>query len=305
MQGERIVEVGRGHASGRRRDHRPRRPDAAARPDRRARPPVSASRRRRSADRRGIRPAAHHHGRAGRARRPDGRLHRRARHGHRRRRLGRHRGAQRHQPGPDSRPAPAHQRQRHRHSRRPRRRHRLQPRAARASQRHLRQQRRRTGDRDPPAVQGRRGLHQDLRNRRATRARRPLLDAVSVHRGRTGRRRAAKPRAWASASPCTPPANRARSMPRGPAWSPSITPTSSATRPCGSCARSRSSPCPRSPSPSTSPTRRHTRTRPRASASLLDFHAREFRKQLAAGVPFAVGSDVGPFPHGTQAREFC
>jgi imidazolonepropionase-like amidohydrolase len=36
----------------------------------------------------------------------------------------------------------------------------------------------------------------------------------------------------------------------------------------------------------------------------LDYHAREFRKQLAAGVPMAVGSDVGPFPHGTQAREF-
>jgi imidazolonepropionase-like amidohydrolase len=36
---------------------------------------------------------------------------------------------------------------------------------------------------------------------------------------------------------------------------------------------------------------------------VLDFHAQEFRKQLAAGVPMAVGSDVGPFPHGTQARE--
>ena len=36
---------------------------------------------------------------------------------------------------------------------------------------------------------------------------------------------------------------------------------------------------------------------------LLDLHAREFRKQLAAGVPMAMGSDVGPFPHGTQARE--
>lgn len=36
---------------------------------------------------------------------------------------------------------------------------------------------------------------------------------------------------------------------------------------------------------------------------MLDFHAQEFRKQLAAGVPMAVGSDVGPFPHGTQARE--
>jgi imidazolonepropionase-like amidohydrolase len=33
-------------------------------------------------------------------------------------------------------------------------------------------------------------------------------------------------------------------------------------------------------------------------------HEREFRKQLAAGVPIAMGSDVGPFPHGTQAREF-
>ncbi len=33
------------------------------------------------------------------------------------------------------------------------------------------------------------------------------------------------------------------------------------------------------------------------------FHVAQFRKQLAAGVPMAVGSDVGPFPHGTQARE--
>jgi len=37
---------------------------------------------------------------------------------------------------------------------------------------------------------------------------------------------------------------------------------------------------------------------------MLDFHAAEFKKQLAAGVPIALGSDVGPFPHGTQAREF-
>lgn len=36
---------------------------------------------------------------------------------------------------------------------------------------------------------------------------------------------------------------------------------------------------------------------------LLDLHIREFKKQLAAGVPMCVGSDVGPFPHGTQARE--
>jgi imidazolonepropionase-like amidohydrolase len=37
---------------------------------------------------------------------------------------------------------------------------------------------------------------------------------------------------------------------------------------------------------------------------MLAFHAAEFKKQLAAGVPIAMGSDVGPFPHGTQAREF-
>ena len=36
----------------------------------------------------------------------------------------------------------------------------------------------------------------------------------------------------------------------------------------------------------------------------LDFHAAQFKQQMAAGVPFAVGSDVGPFPHGTQAREY-
>src|SRR5882724_11474831 len=36
----------------------------------------------------------------------------------------------------------------------------------------------------------------------------------------------------------------------------------------------------------------------------LDYHVKEFRKQLAAGVPVAMGSDVGPFPHGTQAHEF-
>ncbi|HEX6802051.1 MAG TPA: amidohydrolase family protein [Terriglobales bacterium] len=41
----------------------------------------------------------------------------------------------------------------------------------------------------------------------------------------------------------------------------------------------------------------------REEKDLMDLHVREFRKQLAAGVPMAVGSDVGPFPHGTQARE--
>jgi imidazolonepropionase-like amidohydrolase len=37
---------------------------------------------------------------------------------------------------------------------------------------------------------------------------------------------------------------------------------------------------------------------------MLDVKAQDFKKQIAAGVPMAVGSDVGPFPHGTQAREF-
>ncbi len=33
----------------------------------------------------------------------------------------------------------------------------------------------------------------------------------------------------------------------------------------------------------------------------LDYKIAQFKKQVAAGIPFAVGSDVGPFPHGTQA----
>jgi imidazolonepropionase-like amidohydrolase len=46
---------------------------------------------------------------------------------------------------------------------------------------------------------------------------------------------------------------------------------------------------------------------PRAAQRLKDqqaFHAEQFKMQMAAGIPFAVGSDVGPFPHGTQAREY-
>jgi imidazolonepropionase-like amidohydrolase len=38
---------------------------------------------------------------------------------------------------------------------------------------------------------------------------------------------------------------------------------------------------------------------------LQEVHVRNFAQQLAAGVPVAMGSDVGPFPHGTQAREFA
>jgi imidazolonepropionase-like amidohydrolase len=41
-------------------------------------------------------------------------------------------------------------------------------------------------------------------------------------------------------------------------------------------------------------------TRKRA---IFEYHAAEFKKQMAAGISFAVGSDVGPFPHGMQARE--
>jgi imidazolonepropionase-like amidohydrolase len=37
---------------------------------------------------------------------------------------------------------------------------------------------------------------------------------------------------------------------------------------------------------------------------MLDVKAQEFKRQVAQAVPMAVGSDVGPFPHGTQAREF-
>jgi imidazolonepropionase-like amidohydrolase len=47
---------------------------------------------------------------------------------------------------------------------------------------------------------------------------------------------------------------------------------------------------------------------PTQAAELKDIiavHAREFKRQLAAGVPIVSGSDVGPFPHGTQAREFA
>ncbi len=38
--------------------------------------------------------------------------------------------------------------------------------------------------------------------------------------------------------------------------------------------------------------------------AMLDYKIHEFKRQVAAGVPMAVGSDVGPFPHGTQAEEF-
>ena len=50
----------------------------------------------------------------------------------------------------------------------------------------------------------------------------------------------------------------------------------------------------------------HAETPARAAHEhqLLDLKVQDFRKQVAAEVPMALGSDVGPFPHGTQAREF-
>lgn len=38
--------------------------------------------------------------------------------------------------------------------------------------------------------------------------------------------------------------------------------------------------------------------------AMLNYKIHEFKRQVAAGVPMGVGSDVGPFPHGTQAQEF-
>ena len=50
-------------------------------------------------------------------------------------------------------------------------------------------------------------------------------------------------------------------------------------------------------------THRESQDQAAAESAMLDYKTAEFKKQIAAGVPFAVGSDVGPFPHGTQARE--
>jgi imidazolonepropionase-like amidohydrolase len=50
-------------------------------------------------------------------------------------------------------------------------------------------------------------------------------------------------------------------------------------------------------------THRESQDQAAVESAMLDYKIAEFKKQIAAGVPFAVGSDVGPFPHGTQARE--
>ncbi len=48
---------------------------------------------------------------------------------------------------------------------------------------------------------------------------------------------------------------------------------------------------------------RDTQDQAASESAMLDYKISEFKKQVAAGIPFAVGSDVGPFPHGTQAVE--
>ncbi|MGA3031669.1 MAG: amidohydrolase family protein [Terracidiphilus sp.] len=50
-------------------------------------------------------------------------------------------------------------------------------------------------------------------------------------------------------------------------------------------------------------THRESQDQAAVESAMLDYKIAEFKKQVAAEVPFAVGSDVGPFPHGTQARE--
>ncbi|MFP5237871.1 MAG: amidohydrolase family protein [Acidobacteriota bacterium] len=49
----------------------------------------------------------------------------------------------------------------------------------------------------------------------------------------------------------------------------------------------------------------HAETPAQAAAekAMFDYKVKEFKKQVAFGIEFACGSDVGPFPHGTQARE--
>jgi imidazolonepropionase-like amidohydrolase len=48
-----------------------------------------------------------------------------------------------------------------------------------------------------------------------------------------------------------------------------------------------------------------TPARAERERQFLELKEQDFRRQIAAGIPMAVGSDVGPFPHGTQARELA
>jgi imidazolonepropionase-like amidohydrolase len=50
---------------------------------------------------------------------------------------------------------------------------------------------------------------------------------------------------------------------------------------------------------------KHGSARERAfMRKFLDYKIQQFHRQMAAGIDFAAGSDVGPFPHGTQAEEY-
>jgi imidazolonepropionase-like amidohydrolase len=50
-------------------------------------------------------------------------------------------------------------------------------------------------------------------------------------------------------------------------------------------------------------THRESQDQAAGEAAMLEYKIAQFKKQMAVGIPFAVGSDVGPFPHGTQAVE--
>ena len=130
-----------------------------------------------------------------------------------------------------------------------------------------------------------------------------LSTPLSVHRRRTHCRRREAARTGNRVA-STLPASPAPSTQLAPASNPSITPFNSATRPCASCARKISSPSPLLPSSNISRTTLLTAEASAYERQLLDYACEEFKRQLAAGVPIAMGSDVGPFPHGTQAREF-
>lgn len=51
-------------------------------------------------------------------------------------------------------------------------------------------------------------------------------------------------------------------------------------------------------------TRREDEAASGGTVSRASVHEASFRKALAAGVKIAFGTDAGPFPHGTQAKEF-
>ncbi len=121
---------------------------------------------------------------------------------------------------------------------------------------------------------------------------------------RNSKRLSKRPRAWAAASPSMPPENRELCLPRRRA----LPPIDHADQLSDETMRLM-----KEKQIFAVPTftifeyfAEHAAT-PEQSArehQMLDIKVQEFKKQITAGVPMAVGSDVGPFPHGTQAREF-